>query len=70
MMINLVVTLERNMLCEIECFTLSNRLCNLIPPCPAFADPTNAVNYDFLQSLFKEVSGVFPDQYVHLGGDE
>lgn len=33
-------------------------------------DPSNQANYDFLASLFKEIVSTFPDQYVHLGGDE
>lgn len=33
-------------------------------------DPTNVKNYDFLKALFAEVKRVFPDEYVHLGGDE
>lgn len=33
-------------------------------------DPTNSETYTFLQKLFKEVGEVFPDSYVHLGGDE
>ena len=33
-------------------------------------DPTNENNWVFLQGLFKELSVVFPDQYIHLGGDE
>lgn len=27
-------------------------------------------NYDFIYSLFDEIVDVFPDKYVHLGGDE
>lgn len=27
-------------------------------------------NYDFIYSLLEEVIEVFPDKYVHLGGDE
>ena len=33
-------------------------------------DPTNQSNWVFLEGLFKELSVVFPDQYIHLGGDE
>lgn len=33
-------------------------------------NPTNANLYEFLGHLFAEIVQVFPDQYVHLGGDE
>lgn len=33
-------------------------------------DPTKNVTYDFMQKLLAEVVEVFPDLYVHLGGDE
>ena len=33
-------------------------------------NPTIESNYDFLQEFFKEVAERFPDNYVHLGGDE
>lgn len=33
-------------------------------------DPTKNETYDFMQKLLAEVVEVFPDAYVHLGGDE
>lgn len=33
-------------------------------------DPTNEYNYVILEKLFKEIHDVFPDKYLHLGGDE
>nr|XP_046251403.1 beta-hexosaminidase subunit alpha isoform X2 [Scatophagus argus] len=33
-------------------------------------NPTLPSTYQFMARLFKEVSSVFPDNYIHLGGDE
>ena len=33
-------------------------------------DPTNNKVYEFLDKLFGEVTQVFPDPYLHIGGDE
>lgn len=33
-------------------------------------DPTIDSNYDFLKTFFGEVGSRYPDQYLHLGGDE
>ncbi|KAF5902560.1 beta-hexosaminidase subunit alpha-like [Clarias magur] len=33
-------------------------------------NPTLRSSYQFMSSLFKEVTSVFPDSFVHLGGDE
>ncbi len=33
-------------------------------------DPTNEKTYKLLEVFFKEMSGLFPDAYMHIGGDE
>ena len=33
-------------------------------------DPTKNSTYTFLSSLLEELKAVFPDAYLHLGGDE
>jgi len=36
---------------------------------PAF-DPSNPETYRFLDRFFKEMAGLFPAPYIHIGGDE
>ncbi len=33
-------------------------------------DPSNNLTYTFWESFIKELADVFPDKYLHLGGDE
>ena len=33
-------------------------------------DPTREENYSFIKKLWTELKQVFPDGYIHLGGDE
>ena len=33
-------------------------------------NPIKSTTYKFMTSLFKEINQVFPDPWVHLGGDE
>ena len=33
-------------------------------------DPTNFYTFEFLKEFFNEIAHVFPDYYVHNGGDE
>ena len=33
-------------------------------------DPTNEATYRLLEVFFKEMSALFPDRYMHIGGDE
>ena len=36
----------------------------------ATMDPTRESTYEFLESFLGEMTGLFPDQYFHIGGDE
>lgn len=33
-------------------------------------NPIAEFTYKFMQKLFNEISQVFPDKYIHIGGDE
>ncbi|VDN56865.1 unnamed protein product [Dracunculus medinensis] len=33
-------------------------------------DPTKDETWDFLETLFREVYQIFPDEFIHIGGDE
>lgn len=36
----------------------------------ALIDPTKESNYLFLKNFFDEVFQIFPENFIHLGGDE
>jgi len=38
--------------------------------CDPVMDPTRDQTYIFLDAFFKEMAALFPDEYMHIGGDE
>ncbi|HHS12151.1 MAG TPA: beta-hexosaminidase [bacterium] len=44
-----------------------SRVWGVQDPC---LDPTQEFTYEFLEKFLAEMAGLFPDEYVHIGGDE
>ncbi|ETN84644.1 hypothetical protein NECAME_17064, partial [Necator americanus] len=49
-----------------ECFDSAGKPTNL----PNLIDPSNEENFKFLEEFLNEVVETFPDEFLHLGGDE
>ncbi|CAB3401004.1 unnamed protein product [Caenorhabditis bovis] len=49
-----------------ECFDEQGRNTHL----PNLVDPMNETNYEFIAQFLDEVTETFPDEFLHLGGDE
>lgn len=49
-----------------ECYDDSGKKSGKLGP----MDPTKNFTYEFVTKLFQELPDLFPEEYVHLGGDE
>ena len=53
-------------LCVVRCYDDHGKKNGYYGP----IDPSKESTYDFLQAFFGEITQVFPEKYLHLGGDE
>ena len=53
--------------------SIANSHPEIMPKCPNPSepvDPTNPAVYDFVENIYKDLTSVFVDEFVHVGGDE
>jgi hexosaminidase len=53
--------------------SLANSHPELLSPCPEPSEPLNPANpdvFEFVRTIYKDLKDLFPDNYVHVGGDE
>ena len=53
-------------ICEFRCHNSRGEKDGFLGP----MNPTKKRVYAFLEAFFEEITQVFPDKYLHLGGDE
>ncbi len=49
-----------------KCYEVDGTPTNILGP----MDPTKEDVYRVLTQIYREITTVFPDEYVHIGGDE
>ena len=74
---SLVFVMNHDFSKDSPCFLLGQK--DVLTPCYHAREPSGTFGpinpilnstYSFLSQLFKEISTVFPDEFIHLGGDE